>query len=316
MCRYAVEVPDQKRSNRPNMLSTANLDRVHLLRKDDAWISQQMQSETSVVHLVWRGQIAAVGPNHAGITTTKTSKLSGEHYGPVLIGTINGVTHFSLDVSHLERHHVEDALHEDAMIGSLRELAGTLSSDDANILATASALTTWHTKHRFCGVCGSATIARAAGHERHCQSCDTTHFPRTDSAVIMLVTNGTRAILGRQKIWPAGMYSTLAGFLEPGESLEDSVRREVFEEVGVVVNDVQYSSSQPWPFPASLMLGFHATTSQTELNVDTDELETAQWFEKEELLEARQLGRKGFPAFPPSIAISRRLLDDWLDDLI
>ena len=132
----------------------------------------------------------------------------------------------------------------------------------------------------------------------------------------MLVTNGDNAILGRQKIWPQGMYSTLAGFLEPGESLEDSVRREVFEEVGVIVDDVQYSSSQPWPFPSSLMLGFHATTSQTELNVDTDELETAQWFGREELLEARALGRRGFPAFPPSVAISRRLLDDWLDELV
>ncbi len=302
--------------SRPNVLSTVDLDRVHKLRKDEGWLAEQLASDTTLVHLVWRGQLAAIGGAHAGIAATHSKKLSGEIHSLLLLGTSSGTTHFALDVSHLERPEVEAALHADATLGGLRELSGVLSVDDANILATASALTTWHAKHLFCGVCGAPTVVRAAGHERHCESCNTDHYPRTDSAVIMLVTNGEKAILGRQKIWPAGMYSTLAGFLEPGESLEDSVRREVWEEVGVRVELVQYSSSQPWPFPSSLMLGFHATTSQTELNVDTDELETAQWFSREELLEARAMGRRGFPAFPPSIAISRRLIDEWLDDLV
>ncbi len=129
----------------------------------------------------------------------------------------------------------------------------------------------------------------------------------------MLVTDGDRAVLGRQKIWPQGMYSTLAGFLEPGESLEDTVRREVFEEVGVVVDQVRYSSSQPWPFPASLMLGFHARATDPTLNVDTNELETADWFTREQLCESRELGRKGYPMLPPPLAIARRLIDEWLD---
>ena len=283
------------------------------VRKDPDWIDERWSSGESRVHVIWRGQVAVIGGESAAVKPAAVRSLLGDDGVPTLLGLLGSTAHFTVDLSHLERHAVEAALHEDAMLSGLREAAGLLGTDDANLLATASGLATWHQKHRFCGSCGAPTVVLAAGHERHCNACGADHFPRTDSAVIMLVTDGDRAILGRQKIWPQGMYSTLAGFLEPGESLEDTVRREVFEEVGIVCDEVRYSSSQPWPFPASLMLGFHAHTSNPQLNVDTNELETAAWFTREQLAESRELGRRGYPMLPPPLAIARRLIDEWLD---
>lgn len=300
-------------SPRPNSLATGSLNRMSHVRKDESWIAERWGSGDSFVHIVWRGHVAVIGSAAAGVAPAKVRSLMNDGDVATLLGTIASTTHFTVDLSHLERPAIEAALHEDAMLSGLREAAGLLGVDDANLLATSSGLATWHAKHRFCGSCGAPTTVRAAGHERHCDSCGADHFPRTDSAVIMLVTDGDRAVLGRQKIWPQGMYSTLAGFLEPGESLEDTVRREVFEEVGVVVDQVRYSSSQPWPFPASLMLGFHARATDPTLNVDTNELETADWFTREQLCESRELGRKGYPMLPPPLAIARRLIDEWLD---
>jgi NAD+ diphosphatase len=181
------------------------------------------------------------------------------------------------------------------------------------MLAYARGLMHWHARHRFCGVCGSPTESAEAGHVRRCTNpaCAAMHFPRTDPAVIVLVTDGSRALLGRQKSWPPGMHSVLAGFVEPGESLEDTVRREVHEETGIVVDEITYHSSQPWPFPSSIMLGFTARAATTALHVDPDELESAAWFEREFLLnspenESFKLSRRD--------SIARRLIDDWLAD--
>jgi len=160
-------------------------------------------------------------------------------------------------------------------------------------------------------VCGNPTRAEEAGHVRRCTNadCDATHFPRTDPAVIMLVHDGERCLLGRQKAWPQGMHSTLAGFVEPGESLEEAVAREVYEETKVTLDEITYHSSQPWPFPASLMLGFHARARTTAIEVDHSELEDARWYEKSWLL-----GHKDNDDFrlPRRDSIARRLLEDWL----
>ena len=179
------------------------------------------------------------------------------------------------------------------------------------LAAFARGITHWHSRHRFCGVCGYKTVPEEVI-TRRCTNptCATTHFPRTDPAVIMLVHDGNeRCLLGRQAAWPQGMHSTLAGFVEPGESLEEAVAREVFEETHVTLSRVTYHSSQPWPFPASLMLGFHAEAKTTDIIVDTSELEAARWYEKSWLLqheddEAFRLPRKD--------SIARRLLEDWL----
>jgi NAD+ diphosphatase len=169
----------------------------------------------------------------------------------------------------------------------------------------------WHQRHRYCGVCGSPTLSEEAGHMRRCMSpdCKTMHFPRTDPAVIMLVSDGDRALLGRNKNFPPGMYSTLAGFVEPGESLEDAVAREVREETAIEVGQVLYHSSQPWPFPANIMLGFHAEATSSEITVDYGELEDAKWFERDWLL--THVDDNSF-RLPRLDSIARRLVEDWL----
>ena len=305
-----------KRSPRPNALATVGLDRLSDQRKDEAWINDQWADRSTRVHVQWQGHVVVLEGRANTLDPGSVSAISRDSVAPVLLlGSLDGVSHFAVDASHLKRAEVEALVHEDAMLTYLREAAPVLAPDDANMSAMASGLITWHSKHRFCGSCGAATASQAAGHERKCTECGTIQFPRTDPAVIMLVSSGDggRCVLGRQKVWPQGMYSTLAGFVEPGESLEDAVAREVYEEVGLRVDSVVYGSSQPWPFPQSLMLGFHAIAVTEELHVHPEEMEDARWFSRDELLEARTMGRRGFPAFPPSIAISRRLIDDWLD---
>ena len=296
-------------SPRPNTLATATLDRLSDRRTEQAWITEQWMAKTTVVQLVWRGTHAVDGDRYVPVRPTALPDGLGD---PIFHGHLGGVAHFGLDASVLNREAMASLVGDEAVMMSLRDGAAVLHADDANLLAMTSGLVRWHTMHRFCGVCGGPTTVRAAGHERHCEACSTTTFPRTDPAVIMLVHDGDRAVLGRQKIWPSGMYSTLAGFVEPGESREDAVAREVFEEVGLRCASIHYSSSQPWPFPQSLMVGFHAKATTTELAVHPTELDAAQWLSREELIAARS--RRGFPIIPPPLTIARRLLDEWLDE--
>jgi NAD+ diphosphatase len=182
---------------------------------------------------------------------------------------------------------------------------------EGSLLAYARGLIYWHGRHRFCGVCGSPTLAFEGGHVRRCTNpaCGSSHFPRTDPAVIMLVTDGDRALVGRQAVWPKGMHSTLAGFVEPGESLEAAVAREVFEEAGIEVDQVRYHSSQPWPFPCSIMLGFYARARTTEIKLDQLELEDARWVERDWLLAHQDDEDFRLPRLD---SIARRLIEDWL----
>ena len=193
----------------------------------------------------------------------------------------------------------------DESFAELRPLAANLAPDDAALLAYARALSIWRANHRHCGRCGAPAVATRAGHARRCGQCDHESFPRIDPAIIVLVCHGERALLGRQPSWPPGRYSTIAGFVEPGESLEDAVRREVLEETGVGVGAVHYQSSQPWPFPSSLMLGFMADGDGSEPHAQDQELEDVRWFTREQL-------RSGEILLPPKEAISRRLIDAWL----
>lgn len=160
---------------------------------------------------------------------------------------------------------------------------GLLPAPELSIVAQARSLLHWHQTHGFCAKCGVASIMQDAGYRRHCASCETDHFPRTDPVVIMAVCHGNKTLLGRQKSWPENMYSTLAGFMEPGETIEDAVRREVKEEVGITLGKIDYVASQPWPFPASLMIGMIGEAVDNILTIDETEIETARWFGAEEL---------------------------------
>jgi NAD+ diphosphatase len=193
-----------------------------------------------------------------------------------------------------------------ASFQELRPLAPLLSGDEAGLLSYVRALAVWKARTRHCGVCGAAAAPVRAGHCMRCTRCAEEFFPRIDPAIIVLVSDGERALLGRQPSWPPGRYSTLAGFVEPGESLEDAVAREVLEETGVRVSRARYHSSQPWPFPSSLMLGFHASAQAGSPVHVTSELEDARWFTREEVRSSSLL-------LPPPHAIARRLISLWLE---
>ena len=191
----------------------------------------------------------------------------------------------------------------------LREIGADLSDRDAGLLVTAVALANWHDTHRHCARCGAATGIDQAGWVRRCTEDGSEHYPRTDPAVIALVVDGDdRALLGRQARWPQGWFSTLAGFVEPGETAEAAVRREVAEEAGLPVGEVWYLGSQPWPFPSSLMLGYHARALDAEVRVDGEEIAEARWFTREGLLAACASGEV---RVPPSVSIARRLIERW-----
>ena len=193
----------------------------------------------------------------------------------------------------------------------LRAAAAALPTADAGLAAHASALLNWHRRHGHCSVCGATTSVAGGGIMRVCNRCATQHHPRTDPVVIMLVTDGDRVLLGRQPTWPPGRYSALAGFVEPGESLEEAVAREVREEAGVEVGPPEYLASQPWPFPSSLMLGFTAPWRSGEPRRVDAELEDVRWFERAELGAAAD-GRESPLGLPPRFAIARRLIEHWL----
>jgi NAD+ diphosphatase len=193
----------------------------------------------------------------------------------------------------------------------LREAASELPAEEAALGAYAAALLSWHRRHRFCANCGAATEPIDGGHERRCPTCGAHHFPRTDPAVIVrVVDDRDRLLLGRQASWPAGRFSVLAGFVEPGETLEEAVRREVLEESGVEVGEAHYVASQPWPFPSSLMIGFNAAAAAGDPSPGDDELMEVRWFERAEV-EAAAAG-EGDVLLSPPYSIARRLIDAWL----
>lgn len=210
-----------------------------------------------------------------------------------------------------EQHHPD--LPDGFVFAELRLVMLRLSAREAELAATAKAVLQWHRSHGFCAVCGAGTVPAMSGWQRTCQACAAHHFPRTDPVVIMLVTHGNRALLGRSPGWPEGMYSCLAGFVEPGETVEGAVRREVWEEAGIRLGPVRYLSSQPWPFPASLMLGCAAQALDDTITVDPHEIEHAVWVTRQDMVSVMagthpeiKPARKG--------AIAHFLIQNWLAD--
>jgi NAD+ diphosphatase len=239
--------------------------------------------------------------------------LGLEAAAPATAAAVAATAYVALDFSDHETPQDELALDGQGEFRDLREVGALLPQRDGSILAYARGLMHWHRHHRFCGRCGAPTESRKGGHLRVCTrpACGHEHFPRTDPAVIMLVHDGESCVLGRRPGWPPGLHSTLAGFVEPGESLEEAVAREVLEEAGLEVPlaGIRYNSSQPWPFPASLMLGFHARADRAPLTVYDEELESADWYSRETIL---NLGEEDDLRLPRGDSIARRLIEDWL----
>jgi NAD+ diphosphatase len=289
----------------PNTFTGATIDRATAQRNDPDWLARQL------VHPSARGLPAsAVGPfvdcstDPCRPLLVPLAQLGGAPEEPILLGLDGAGPLFAVDVTGRA-----DSLPAEAM--TLREAGARVSDADGGLLAYATALLNWHRTHRFCANCGAPTESAEAGHVRACPRCGALHHPRTDPVVIMLVTDGERALLGRQGRWPQGRYSTLAGFVEPGESVEEAVAREVSEEAGVQVADIRYRSTQPWPFPSSLMIGFHARWVGGEARVGDGELEDVRWFSRAELLAVAR-GETDLH-LPPPLAIARRLIDEWLE---
>jgi NAD+ diphosphatase len=289
----------------PNTFAGEALDRAASRRTDDDWLAQRLADPASRAVLVGSaGVLVAEGGHRSAPAESPLTALGGVREA-ILLGVDAAGAVFAVDLDGLEGPPPAGE------VRGLREIVGDLTQAEGGLLAHASALTHWHRSHRFCARCGAATAMAEAGYVRRCPACGAEHHPRTDPVVIMLVIDGDRALMGRQATWPEGRYSALAGFVEPGESLEEAVAREVAEEAGVSVSAARYRSSQPWPFPASLMIGFHADYAGGEPAARDGELEDVRWATRQELEAARR--GQGDLLLPPPDAIARRLIDDWLD---
>jgi NAD+ diphosphatase len=285
----------------PHVYTSQGFDRAAPRRKDQAWLEQRRRaSETRVLPLAGlQIAIAEDAPQPQLFWAAAQALPPGED--SIFLGLQEDAAIFAQEVG-------EAGASAGARFVELRSVGPVLSAAEASLAAYARALAHWHTRHRFCGACGAPTRIIDAGHARRCTACESDVFPRTDPAVIVLVTKGDRCILGRAGRFPTGMYSTLAGFVEPGESLESGLAREVFEEVGVELESVSYRSSQPWPFPQSLMLGFRAVARTERLEIELDELEDARWFERADLLDPERRPVQ----LPAPDSIARFLIEEWL----
>ena len=300
-----------------NVFSGVPLDRVDHLRTDTAWIEARLNDPASRFVPVWNQQsivFAGAEPRAALNDRQSIAELLDSNAPLAFLGVTpddGGIAHFAVDFSHLPEETLT-ARYTGGALMDLRDSVQLVPAHEASILAYARGLMYWHRKNGFCAACGHKSETRRAGHERVCTNpaCGAVHFPRTDSAVIVLVHDGDDCLLCRQSHWPTGMHSTLAGFLEPGESLEEAVAREIFEESGVQVADVRYHSSQPWPFPASIMVGFMAKANSREINVDDKELEYAHWYGRDWL---RNVVDSDDFRMPGKYSIARRLIGDWIN---
>ena len=306
---------------RGNPFSGVPLDRIHHLRDDQAWLDARLSDPTTRFVAVTKGRnLILNGAEMRAFFHSREAiaELVTAHSTVALLGVGEGpaenTAHFAIDLSDASDEELL-ACSPAAELMDLRQLVQVIPSHEAALLAYARGLLYWHSRHRFCAVCGARSASRSAGHLRVCtnEACAASHFPRTDTAVIMLVHDGERCVMSRQSHWPPGMHSTLAGFLEPGESLEEAVAREVYEETGLRVADVRYHSSQPWPFPASIMVGFYARAVGGEFRPDLNELESAGWYTREQL---KSSADNDIFCLPNAYSIARRLIDDWLAERI
>ena len=304
----------------------SGLDRAAGLRRRPEELAGLLDSGGRVLP-VWRGKPLLAGAG-AGWVASGHPVLAMAEGAPVFLGIDDGTARFAADISAWEppaetlpqpgvffdpteqRH---PALPEDHRFAEIRGVMAMLSPRDAELAATAKALLGWQRSHRFCSACGQPSEVAEAGWQRRCPACGASHFPRTDPVVIMLVTRGDRTLLGRSPGWPEGMYSCLAGFMEPGETVEAAVRREVMEETGVEVGPVRYLASQPWPYPSSLMIGCRGEAASEAITLDPVELEDARWVTKAETA-AALAGTHPAIRRPRPGAIAGCLLTNWVAD--
>lgn len=289
----------------PNVFAGAFVDRSGERRKDPDWLAAALASDETRFVPVWGERCLVAGEPPAAVLLDRHAvQPFAADDNVIFLGLFRDQPAFAVRIA----RDVEAPYTAIGEFRDLRFLGTVLPADEANLVAHARALAVWHDRTLYCGSCGSASRPTAGGNSRRCcnPECRQEIFPRTDPAIIVLLTMGDRCVLGRQASWPEGRYSTIAGFVEPGESLEDAVRREVYEETNIRVGKVRYHSSQPWPFPSALMLGFVAEATSEHIHLNDGELEDARWFSRDEL-------KSGDVGLPFRISIARRLVDFFIN---
>jgi NAD+ diphosphatase len=309
----------------------AGIDRADHLRNDAKALAKVKADAQARAVVFWRGKPMVE------LDVPALARVAMDHFilahaseDSIFLGLADGAPVFGFDISGWEPVDIDPQalgqffdpsvnrhpdLPDTIGFAEVRGIMAGLSTVDAELIASALGVMNWHRSHRFCAKCGTGSLMQSAGWVRKCPSCDTQHFPRTDPVVIMLITHGEDVLLGRSPHWPEGMYSLLAGFMEPGESIEAAVRREIFEESGIRVGPVGYLASQPWPFPSSLMIGCSGIALTRDITLDEHELEDAKWVSREALIDAMTGKLQGLnPARKGSIA--RFLIDHWLADTL
>lgn len=291
-----------------NFFTASPIDRLGHKRTDAAWMTEQLSSESSRFLPIWQGKNLLANddvPHPIMLSVQEVAKLT-DKADPILLGSSENLIYFALPINT-----APEWLSAKGHWEELRFQASLLPEADASLAVIAKALVYWHKRHAYCGDCGQKTLSQDGGYVRICTNDSAhKHFPRTDPAIIVLVFSGDKCLLARQPNWPEGRYSTLAGFVEPGESIEDAVVREVAEESNIDVGQVYYHSSQPWPFPSSLMVGYLAEATSTEIALLDQELEHAAWFSRTELIDSIKAGSL---KLPPEVAISFSLIEAWFN---
>lgn len=301
--------PGKHAANPVNVFAGTSLDRVSEHRDDADWIARQLaHPEARFIVIGASGETLASGDAPLWLDPARRAETA-DALPVTLLGIAQGRPYFMLSADAGQTAVLADAFA--ATTVDLRRAGSSFSAFDAGMFAYAKGLSHWQRETRHCSFCGGPLLLLAAGHRAQCtvEACGRMHFPRTDAAIIVIVEHEGACLLGRQRTWPKGRFSTLAGFIEPGESLEDAVRREVAEEAGVDVLEVHYHSSQPWPMPASLMVGFTATASSRDIHYRDQELEEARWFTPDDIAQGIA---DGSLLVSPSVSVSYRLLKYWL----
>jgi NAD+ diphosphatase len=296
-------------------LAAKPIERAAHRRLDEAWLEDAFAHKDTLVLVMRKGEpfvlpgresgLVWLGPEVARVSPGSPRLFLGEDKNGTPVFAVNLPDNFALDESLL------------AGAGEFRDFrvaAASIPDMDANCASTARSIFMWHQSHRYCSKCGSESAMVDAGWKRQCPACGTEHFPRTDPVAIMLAEKDGMALIGRQKMWPAGFYSCLAGFCEPGETIEQAAAREIFEEAGITVDPAtaQYVACQPWPFPSSLMVGLILEASTNEIHVDEKELETARWVSREEMVSILD-GTHGEIFGPPPMAIAHHIMKAWTE---
>ena len=298
-------------TDNPNWFANNPLDRVYDKRSEADFLPSKMRDANSILVPLWRGDPLVANGEAAFLTMTAREAFPAN--APIVfLGQLNGTAHFAIDCSAVSETPEGAPLADIGQYMPIREAAGIIDRKDLSIIGHGRWLIEWHANHPHCARCGAKTEMAEGGAKRQCTDCGAEHFPRSDPVAIVLALHGEACLLGRGPQFPPGMFSALAGFVEAAETPEQAARRELFEEAGVTLTDVRYLYSQPWPFPASLMMGFHADTEDRALTLDEEEIAEALWVERPDVIALLNGEERGGVILPPKFTIARQLIERWV----